>query len=283
MLQFRLSESLESGNLADVEVSVEPSLFPGQRETFKAHKMILALQNDVFEAMFYGPVAKGDRIVITDLHPEGVRGLLRYFYSRPLDVQTAYQAACIRTAPAKYLVPQLEERCLAFMNERMVTDEVCAFLDYVLTVGEEALATPATILIVKDSIRVLSSATFTTCTQETVRYVLKHAANVPETSVLKAVYGWGRQRLRRAERSYSIRLRRKGRRLGGEPVDFRAIMRPLLPELRFLALTSKDFVDGPNTWGIFTDAEARAILSNIAIEGSMAMPKGFCEIRTDRV
>ncbi|XP_070378971.1 BTB/POZ domain-containing protein 6-like isoform X2 [Dermacentor albipictus] len=280
--EFSLSESLESGNLADVEVSVESWLFPGQRETFKAHKMILALQSDVFKAMFYGAFAKEDRIVITDLHPEGVRGLLRYFYSRRLDVQTAYQAACTRTAAAKYLVPELEERCLAFMNERMVTDEVCAFLDYVLTMGEEALATPATILIVKDSIGVLSSATFMTCTEETVRYVLKHAANVPEASVLKVVYGWGQQRLTRADHSYSTRLRRKGRGLEGEPVDFRAVMRPLLPELRFLALTAKEFVDGPNTWGMFTDAEARAVLSNIVKEGSMAMAKGFCEIRKAR-
>lgn len=76
-LEFSLSKSLESGDLADVEFSVECSHFPGQRATFKAHKMILALQSDVFRAMFYGDFAKEDRIVITDLHPEGVRGLLR--------------------------------------------------------------------------------------------------------------------------------------------------------------------------------------------------------------
>ncbi|XP_075559871.1 BTB/POZ domain-containing protein 6-like [Dermacentor variabilis] len=280
--KLSLSKSLESGDLADVEFYVECEYFPGQRETFKAHKMILALQSDAFKAIFYGDFAKEDRIIITDLHPEGVRGLLRYFYSCRLDVQTAYQAACTRTAAAKYLDTQLQERCLAFINERMVTDEVCAFLDYVLTMGDEALATPATILIVKDSIRVLSSATFMTCTEETVRYVLKHAANVPEASVLKAVHGWGQHCLTRAERSYSIRLRHERHGLEGEPVDFRAVMRPLFPELRFLALTAKEFVDGPNTWGIFTDAEARAVLSNIVKEGSMAMPKGFCEIRTAR-
>ncbi|XP_049515751.1 BTB/POZ domain-containing protein 6-B-like [Dermacentor silvarum] len=242
--------------------------------------MILALQNDVFRAMFYSDFAKEDRIIITDLHPEGVRGLLRYFYSGRLEVQTVHQAAATRTAAAKYIVPQLEERCLAFMNERMVTDDVCAFLDYVLTMGEEALATPATIVIVKDSLGVLSSATFMTCTEDTVRYVLKHATNVSEAVVLKSVRAWGKQCLKRTE--HTIRLRRNGRGVKGEPVDFRAVMLPLLPELRFLALSVEEFVVGPNTWGILTDAEARAILSNIVKEGSMAMPKGFCEIRTAR-
>ncbi|KAL1475989.1 hypothetical protein MTO96_036870 [Rhipicephalus appendiculatus] len=75
--EFSLSECLDSGDLADVEILVDCSHFPGTKATFKAHKMILAVQNEVFRAMFYGDFAKEDRVVITDLHPEGVHGLLR--------------------------------------------------------------------------------------------------------------------------------------------------------------------------------------------------------------
>ncbi|KAL3184159.1 hypothetical protein MRX96_032446 [Rhipicephalus microplus] len=100
--EFSLSSCLEAGYLADVEISVNCSHFPGSQSTFRAHKMIiLAVQNDVFKAMFYGEFAKEDRIVITDLHPDGVRGLLRYFYSGDLEVANAHQAACTRTAAAK--------------------------------------------------------------------------------------------------------------------------------------------------------------------------------------
>ncbi|KAL1474405.1 hypothetical protein MTO96_037999 [Rhipicephalus appendiculatus] len=110
--ELSLSEAFESGDLADVEIAVKPTHFPGESATFKAHKMIMALQNDVFRAMFYGDFAKEDRVVITDLHPEGVRGLLRYFYSGRLEVKTVHQAACTRTAAVKYLVPQLEQKCV---------------------------------------------------------------------------------------------------------------------------------------------------------------------------
>ncbi|KAL1483503.1 hypothetical protein MTO96_033135 [Rhipicephalus appendiculatus] len=75
--QFSLTKCLDSGYLADVEILVDRSDFPDTKATFKAHKMILAVQNEAFRAMFYGDFAKEDRVIITDLHPEGVRGLLR--------------------------------------------------------------------------------------------------------------------------------------------------------------------------------------------------------------
>lgn len=274
IFEFSLSKSLESGDLADVEILVDSCHFPGQRATFKAHKMILALQNDVFKAMFYGDFAKEDSILITDLHPEGVRGLLRYFYSGRLDVGNVHQAACTRTAAAKYLIPKLEERCLAFVNGCMKLDDVCPFLDYVLTMGEEGARAPARALIRKNSFGVISSARFKSSTLHTVRYVLRHATNVSESSVLQAVHSWALQQW--------LTPSSEGDELADVRVNVRAIMLPLFSELRFLALTATEFVEGPNTWGILTDSEARAILSNIVKERSMTMPDGFCKIRTAR-
>ncbi|KAL1475988.1 hypothetical protein MTO96_036869 [Rhipicephalus appendiculatus] len=115
----------------------------------------------------------------------------RYFYSGHLEVETVHQAACTRTAAAKYLIPQLAEKCLEFVNRRMTPDDVCPFLDYVLTVGEEALATPATIVIVKESLKVLSSTSFKSSTEDTVKYLLIHVTNISEALVIQAVYAWG--------------------------------------------------------------------------------------------
>ncbi|XP_065311198.1 BTB/POZ domain-containing protein 6-B-like [Dermacentor albipictus] len=267
-----LSESLESGDLADVEFYVECGHFPDQRETFKAHKMILALRSDVFKAMFYGDFAKEDRIVITDLHPEGVRGLLRYFYSGRLDVANVHQAACTRTAASKYLLPELEQKCTEFMRRCMRLDDVCPLLDYLLTMGEKDLHAPAGDLIRKQSADVLSSSKFKSSTEATVKYVLEHVTNVSEASVLNAVYAWTREQC--SKRSSG----------NGNPANvFRSVMMPLFPQLRFLTLTATQFVEGPSKWGIFTDAEAWAILSNIVKDRSMPMPKGFCEIREPRV
>lgn len=268
---FSLSECLNSGDLADVEILVDCSLFPGTKATFKAHKMILAVQNEVFRAMFYGDFAKEDRVVITDLHPEGIRGLLRYFYSGRLDVVNVHQAACTRTAAAKYLVPKLEERCQTFVKGHTKLDDVCPLLDYVLTMGEDNLLDRASALISQDTLGVIGSSRFALSTELTVRFILRHATNVPEISVVKAVYNW----------AYNQAL--SGVATNGQQPDVRPFMLPLFPELRFLALTSKEFVEGPLAWKIFTTDEALATLSNIVKGGSMVMPKGFCQIREARV
>ncbi|KAL1483521.1 hypothetical protein MTO96_033124 [Rhipicephalus appendiculatus] len=267
---FSLSECLNSGDLADVEIVVDCSHFPGTKATFKAHKMILAVQNEVFRAMFYGDFAKEDRVVITDLHPEGIRGLLRYFYTGRLEVANVHQAACTRTAAAKYLVPKLEERCVSFVKGHMKLEDVCPFLDYVLTMGEENLLDRASALISQDSLGVLSSPKFPSCTELTVKFILSHATNVPEVSVVKEVYNWAQNQALSGDTT------------NDEQPDVRPFMQPLFPELRFLALTSREFVEGPLAWKIFTTDEALAIISNIVKGGSMVMPKGFCQIRTAR-
>ncbi|XP_075726111.1 BTB/POZ domain-containing protein 6-like [Rhipicephalus microplus] len=263
---FSFTECLDSGDLADVEIVVDSSHFPGTKATFKAHKMILALQNEVFKVMFYGDFAKEDRIVITDLHPEGVRGLL----SGRLEVANVHQALCMRTAAAKYLVPKLEERCVSFVKGHMKLDDVCPLLNYVFTIGEEDLLDHASTFIIQDTLRVISSSKITSSTELTVRFILRHATNVPEVSMVTAVYKWSLdQALSRVTEN-------------DQQPDVRAIMLPFFLELRFLALTSKEFVKRPLAWNIFTTTEALPLLSNIVKEGSMTMPQGFCQIREAR-
>ncbi|KAL1483502.1 hypothetical protein MTO96_033134 [Rhipicephalus appendiculatus] len=136
--------------------------------------------------------------------------------------------------------------------------------------GEEDLLGSASAIISRDALGVIRSSKFLSSTEPTVRFILSHAINVPEVSVVNAVYDW-------AQHQALWRVTANGQ----EP-DVRSIMLPLFPELRFLALTSKEFVKGPMAWKIFTVPEALAILSNIVQEGSMVMPEGFCQIREAR-
>ncbi|KAL3184158.1 hypothetical protein MRX96_032445 [Rhipicephalus microplus] len=76
-LQLFYAICLASGDLADVELSVECLLFLAEQATFQSHQMTAAVQKDVFRAAFYGNFTKEERIVITDLHPGGFRGLLQ--------------------------------------------------------------------------------------------------------------------------------------------------------------------------------------------------------------
>lgn len=64
---------LLDGLQTDVEFLVGDP--PGTR--FKAHKLILAMRNDVFEAMFYGSIPEDGDVIIPDLHPDGFRAFLK--------------------------------------------------------------------------------------------------------------------------------------------------------------------------------------------------------------
>ncbi|XP_077490429.1 BTB/POZ domain-containing protein 6-A-like [Amblyomma americanum] len=229
--------------------------------------MILALQNDVFKAMFYGNFPTEDRVVITDLHPDGVFGLLRYFYSGQVQVKTAQHAAYVRTAADKYLVPDLAQKCVDYVRRNMKPEYVCPFLDYILTMGEEDVDGAAKNAIHNHSWEVLSSEAFKFSHVDTVSYILDYVTNVPQASVLATVHAWAQQQRLCLDASQ-------------ERADLRAVMLPLFPKLHFLSLTATEFVEGPNAWGILTSDEALAIMTNIAKEGSMPLPHGFSKVRT---
>lgn len=256
--------------LTDVEFVVQWKLSPEVR-SFKAHRLILALQNEVFKAMFYGNFAKEEKVVISDLHPDGFHGLLRFFYSRRFQANSITDAIYTRTAAAKYLVTELVAICTTYIEANLKPEDVCFYLDHVLSTGENDAVGPAKMLLRSQSASVLNSKTFEHCSAETVSFILDNVCNVAENVVVTIVYKWAMSRC--------IRKGGAGDRV---PDVIRKHMRPLFPKLRFLALTADEFVRGPNMWHIMTDTEALAILGNIVAKGSMPLPAGFCDLRTQR-
>lgn len=63
------------GRHTDVEILVENGSDPPK--SFRAHKMVLAMRNEVFEVMFYGNLPEQDKVCITDLHPDGFSNFLK--------------------------------------------------------------------------------------------------------------------------------------------------------------------------------------------------------------
>ncbi|EEC14952.1 hypothetical protein IscW_ISCW021617 [Ixodes scapularis] len=63
------------GRHTDVEFLVEHGSDPPK--SFKAHKMVLAMRNEVFETMFYGNLPEKDQVLVTDLHPDGFSAFLK--------------------------------------------------------------------------------------------------------------------------------------------------------------------------------------------------------------
>ncbi|KAL1448725.1 hypothetical protein MTO96_028161 [Rhipicephalus appendiculatus] len=123
MFAFNFKKFLQSGQYSDVEFSVKPEKFPISK-TFKAHRQLLALRNEVFAAMFYGQLAEKNTVVITDLHPDGFYGLLKYLYTGKPKFKSTEEAMYTRTAADKYLEPYLALTCSEYIRTHVTAEQV---------------------------------------------------------------------------------------------------------------------------------------------------------------
>ncbi|CAN7949037.1 unnamed protein product, partial [Ixodes hexagonus] len=289
------------GRHTDVEFLVEDGSDSPKR--FKAHKIILAMRSVVFEAMFYGDSpesAEGDglptrdQVHIIDLHPDGFSTFLNqraetpreqreaslgvhaggsYLYSHKASFVDVKQALRTRAAAQKYLESKLVETCDTFIRKSMGPTNVCEALDYEIVHGNLASFDDLIDRFLEtNAVQVLESNSFVAASQATVVRILQNPRlRVKEYDVIKSVYAWA--------------IAHCGQGTSEPPFATGALqrtMRPLLPELRLLSLTSLDFVEGPCSWNILTESETLAVLSNIVKPGSRRLPEGICTKTVDR-
>ncbi|CAN8007580.1 unnamed protein product [Ixodes pacificus] len=261
---------LTRGRHTDVEFLVERG-FDNSPRSFRAHKMVLAMRNEVFEAMFYGNLPEGDQVRITDLEPDGFSTFLRYLYSQQVTFVDMKQALHTRTAAQKYIEPKLVEACDTFIQKAMQPADVCNVLDYATKHGSLTKFDSVIDRLVEENAgQVLESSAFVSTSRDVVIRILKHPRLcINEYDVIESVYAWAIAHCAQGtDESYAAALRE--------------IMRPFLPELRFLTLTSVEFVEGPLSWHILTEGEALAVLSNIVKPGSKKLPENICASVVER-
>ncbi|KAH7942518.1 hypothetical protein HPB49_024819 [Dermacentor silvarum] len=134
-----------------------------------------------------------------------------------------------------------------------------------LDTAELTLVDDAVIALLKQRGRaVLESPTFLDSRESTVHVVLQAVASVPESLVITWLHRWAREKCQRSVIE------------GGTPQTVRDVMRPFLGKVRFLALTAKEYVDGPGSRRLFDESEGYAILSNIVSRGSTPLPDWVC-------
>ncbi|XP_029850503.3 BTB/POZ domain-containing protein 6-A-like [Ixodes scapularis] len=257
------------GRHTDVEFLVEHGSDPPK--SFKAHKMVLAMRNEVFETMFYGNLPEKDQVRVTDLHPDGFSAFLEYLYRKEAIFVNVKQALHTRAAAQKYMESELVEACDRFIRNSMQSTDVCDVLEYAAKNG--SLANFNDIineLLEMRGLQVLESKAFIAASKETVLRILKNPGlRVKEYDVIKSVYAWA--------------IAHCGTETGvPSNTVLQWTMRPFLPELRFLTLSRLEFVEGPAAWNILTESEALAVLSNIVKHGSKKWPVGFCTIKLAR-
>ncbi|XP_075554131.1 BTB/POZ domain-containing protein 6-B-like [Dermacentor variabilis] len=265
-MPLSLEKFLESGEHADVEFVVKLEKLDISK-TFKAHKQLLALSSDVFEAMFYGQLAEKDTVVITDLHPDGFYGLLKYVYAGQARIENCFEALHTKAAAGKYLLEELETACLAYIRKHVDAKEACLVLDCAFVSGYGSLDEVAEAVLVKKDEAVLCSTAFLNSRPETVLLVLDKVTNVREDLVIRAALRWARS------------LCKAG------ATDLKTTVAAFLPKLRFLTLSSSEFVEliaSEDAQGAMEKDDAFAILCNLIHEGCTEMPEWACRENVSR-
>lgn len=257
---------LKSGLLSDVEFVVRSTKFAAAR-TLRAHKQFLAMRNEVFFATFFGSRPETDSVLITDLHPDGFYGLLKYLYSNESLPESFEDAMYTREAAWKYLVPALALACSEYIAVHITTDKVCPLLDCLATKDPDKVDKAAMNLLKSDAMSVLFSDSFLDAQESTVELVLESIAGVPESCVMLAVKRWAEESIRKCCVS-----------AGGDVKKLQSVMQPFLPKLRFLALSAGEFVNGPASWSVLSEADAYAILRNIIVRDSASLPSWVCTV-----
>ncbi|KAL1453527.1 hypothetical protein MTO96_027857 [Rhipicephalus appendiculatus] len=160
---INLEKYLDSAVFADVEFVVQSERYMLTR-TIRAHKQFLAMRNDVFGTMFFGSLPEKDKVCITDLHPSGFYGLLRYLYCGTCEPDSFEEAIHIREAADKYLVPDLVAVCSKYIKENMSPRQ----------------------------------ESFTDALDSTVESVLKVVRGVPESCIFLAMRRWAEEKCRKS-------------------------------------------------------------------------------------
>lgn len=258
-----VAKYLDNPLLSDVEFVVHPESHASRR-TFKAHKQFLAMRNEVFGTMFFGSLPEKDTVLITDLHPDGFYGFLKYLYTGTCKPDTFEEAMYTRQAAEKYMVPEVVSACSAYIAEHISADKVCPLLDCLATFDLERVDMAAITLLKKDGLSVLNSGSFVDALDSTVKCILETIGWVPESCVVDGFFRWAEQKVRNSVN------------VGETGVTLEAVLRPFLPKFRFLALTAQEFVKGPASWGVIEESEGYAILKNIVVRNSAPLPEWVC-------
>ncbi|XP_075556733.1 BTB/POZ domain-containing protein 6-like [Dermacentor variabilis] len=272
---FKFLKFLDSGEFADVEFMVLPEKFPVTR-TFKAHKQFLAMMNEVFGRMFFGSLPEKDRVIITDIHPDGFACMLRYFYGGKPRFRGVQDAMYTRTAAVKYMATDLERICSEYIVSHISARNVCRLIDYV-SLSDGGCIDDAVLSVLRhDGVGVVCSDDFIDALDGTVEYVLNNVRNVPETCVVHRLHEWAWAKVLR-----SLTVEAKEGDIT-PPLDVKTVMKPFMPLLRFLTLTPQEFIFGPSSWHIFDGRDDFAVLCNIVCYGSVPLPQWTCSIRYRR-
>jgi hypothetical protein len=164
-----------------------------ERETrnVPAHKYVLAISSPVFFAMFYGRLAETqDTVEIPDSDYECFVEFLKFLYCDEVNF-TIDIVMGVNYLAKKYIVPALEKKCSAFIEEAVDASNVFKLLSYARKYKDESVEKICWEFLDSDTVEAVNSECFCQVDKEVIRELLtRDTLHAKEIELFLAIKKW---------------------------------------------------------------------------------------------
>ena len=253
--------------LSDVKFIVRDSQSEREsRKTIPAHKFVLAINSEVFFAMFYGELPETkDSVEISECEYESVLELFRFMYSDEANLKPNNVMDVLYLAK-KYMLPSLAHKCSVFLQENLDASSVFYVLSDAKRYEEKDLVAHCWKVIEKETGEAVISDGFATVERSILEELVKNdSLNISELALFKAIHYWAEKA---CEKQGVAAVGSVKRRILGERV---------VKGIRFPRMTKKEFSDVVLDCDILTQDETNCVIKYL--NSVLKVPVGFSNKR----
>ncbi|XP_076060265.1 BTB/POZ domain-containing protein 6-like [Oratosquilla oratoria] len=258
-----LSFLLATGMHSDVTLVVGR-----EGKQFKAHRLILAMRSPVFEDIFFSSCSSYSStsqtsgaqqpstwvLPLKDDPPGAFHWLLHHIYSDKAEIESIDLALQVLSVSDKYMVAKAYDVCLKYLRNNTKRNNVLRLYQYqvLLFTDNDTLGQICREVFRDNGNAVLLSSALLELTPEVMHRLLQEPLRVTSEVVLfKALVSWGTAQLKMKHMTRS-------------PGALREMISYFLKEIRFLTMSSDEFVQSVIPSDVLTPEESVYILKYLA-------------------
>ncbi|XP_076062191.1 BTB/POZ domain-containing protein 6-A-like isoform X1 [Oratosquilla oratoria] len=239
-------------------------VLPEYDEKFKAHRLVLIMSSPVFETMLTGSMAVEKELTLYEDSPQAIRRLLDCMYKDSMDLESIDEALEVYAAAHKYQLDVARRICSEYIISNLTEEKTLVALDASLLYEDLNMNNKCNELLDKKPDDVMGADCVSMIRKETMKNLLQREdlEVSSEMVLLNAIITWGKAQIyQREEEPCNSALRK-------ETED-------LLKEVRFMTMSSDEFIDKVIDTDIFSHTECIHILKCIRGKDISTIPESI--------
>lgn len=162
----------------------------GKCERVPAHKAIMAVNSDSFDAMFYGELSEGNSVKIVDVTSDAFKEFLGFFYLDKVTL-TMRNIADVVKLSKMYLLESAPTICERFLMDSLNIENVCFCYGLAILFDLDNLKLKCEEMISINTDAVLQSTGFKECDKSVLNHIVKfETLSCTEAYLFKSCLAW---------------------------------------------------------------------------------------------